>query len=153
MVKNVKIAPSPKWMRERLRNSGVRPINNIVDITNYILHAFCQPLHCFDLNKIEGEKIIVTQCPTGTPFTTLDGVERKLDERDLCICNGRREPMCIAGVFGGMDSGVTETTTDIFIESACFNPTDIRKTARRRPQRHNVCPQARRHASQRDCRR
>lgn len=130
-VRGVKVSESPEWLRTRLSTIGVRPINNIVDITNYILHAFCQPLHCFDLNKIEGGKIIVAQCPTGTPFTTLDGVERKLDERDLCICNGRREPMCIAGVFGGMDSGVTETTTDIFIESACFNPTDIRKTARR----------------------
>lgn len=130
-VRGVRVGESPEWLRTRLSTIGVRPINNIVDITNYILHAFCQPLHCFDLNKIEGGKIIVTQCPTGTPFTTLDGVERKLDERDLCICNGRREPMCIAGVFGGMDSGVTETTTDIFIESACFNPTDIRKTARR----------------------
>lgn len=130
-VRGVKVGESPEWLRTRLSTIGLRPINNIVDITNYILHAFCQPLHCFDLNKIEGEKIIVTQCPTGTPFTTLDGVERKLNERDLCICNGRREPMCIAGVFGGMDSGVTETTTDIFIESACFNPTDIRKTARR----------------------
>ena len=130
-VRGVRVGESPEWLRTRLSTIGVRPINNIVDITNYILHAFCQPLHCFDLNKIEGGKIIVAQCPTGTPFTTLDGVERKLDERDLCICNGRREPMCIAGVFGGMDSGVTETTTDIFIESACFNPTDIRKTARR----------------------
>lgn len=130
-VRGVKVGESPEWLRTRLSAIGLRPINNIVDITNYILHAFCQPLHCFDLNKIEGGKIIVAQCPTGTPFTTLDGVERKLDERDLCICNGRREPMCIAGVFGGMDSGVTETTTDIFIESACFNPTDIRKTARR----------------------
>lgn len=130
-VRGVRVGESPEWLRTRLSAIGVRPINNIVDITNYILHAFCQPLHCFDLNKIEGGKIIVAQCPTGTPFTTLDGVERKLDERDLCICNGRREPMCIAGVFGGMDSGVTETTTDIFIESACFNPTDIRKTARR----------------------
>lgn len=130
-VRGVKVGESPEWLRTRLSAIGLRPINNIVDITNYILHAFCQPLHCFDLNKIEGGKIIVTQCPTGTPFTTLDGVERKLDERDLCICNGRREPMCIAGVFGGLDSGVTETTTDIFIESACFNPTDIRKTARR----------------------
>lgn len=130
-VRGVRVGESPEWLRTRLSTIGVRPINNIVDITNYILHAFCQPLHCFDLNKIEGGKIIVAQCPTGTPFTTLDGVERKLDERDLCICNGRREPMCIAGVFGGLDSGVTETTTDIFIESACFNPTDIRKTARR----------------------
>lgn len=130
-VRGVKVGESPEWLRTRLSAIGLRPINNIVDITNYILHAFCQPLHCFDLNKIEGGKIIVAQCPTGTPFTTLDGVERKLNERDLCICNGRREPMCIAGVFGGMDSGVTETTTDIFIESACFNPTDIRKTARR----------------------
>ncbi len=129
-IRNVKVAESPKWLRDRLSAVGIRPINNIVDITNYILHAFCQPLHCFDLDKIKGGKIIVKTCQDGTPFTTLDGAERKLDSHDLMICN-ESEPMCIAGVFGGLDSGVTDGTTSVFIESACFNPTSVRKTARR----------------------
>ncbi len=129
-IRGVKVAESPKWLRERLTAIGMRPINNIVDITNYILHGIGQPLHCFDLAKVKGERIVVRTCPEGTPFTTLDGVERKLDSRDLMICNAE-EPMCIAGVFGGLDSGVTEATTDIFIESAYFNPTSVRKTARR----------------------
>ena len=109
---------------------GQRPINNIVDITNYLLHAYCQPMHCFDLNKVKGNRIVVRTAPEGTPFTTLDGVERKLNEADLMICDSER-PMCIAGVFGGLDSGVTEEATSIFLESACFNPTRVRKTARR----------------------
>ena len=129
-VRGVKVAESPEWLRNRLTAIGLRPINNIVDITNYLLHAMGQPLHCFDLAKVEGGEIVVRNCPQGTLFTTLDGVERKLDERDLMICNAR-EPMCMAGVFGGLDSGVTDTTTDIFLESACFNPTSVRKTARR----------------------
>lgn len=129
-IRGVKVAESPKWLRERLTAIGMRPINNIVDITNYILHGFGQPLHCFDLAKVDGEKVVVRTCPEGTPFTTLDGVEHTLDSRDLMICNARG-PMCIAGVFGGLDSGVTEATTDIFIESAYFNPTTVRKTARR----------------------
>ena len=129
-IKGVKVAESPQWLRDRLTAIGMHPINNVVDITNYILHGMGQPLHCFDLNKIQGGKIVVKTCPTGTPFTTLDGVERKLDEADLMICDAEK-PMCIAGVFGGLDSGVTEQTTDIFLESAFFNPTRVRKTARR----------------------
>lgn len=129
-VRGVKVAESPEWLRNRLTAIGLRPINNIVDITNYLLHAMGQPLHCFDLAKVEGGEIVVRTCGQDTPFTTLDGVERKLDRRDLMICNAR-EPMCMAGVFGGLDSGVTDSTTDIFLESACFNPTSVRKTARR----------------------
>lgn len=129
-VRGVKVQESPKWLQDRLNTIGLRPINNIVDITNYILHSFCQPLHCFDLAKVDGEKIVVRNCPEGTPFVTLDGVEHKLSDKDLMICSATK-PMCIAGVFGGLDSGVTETTTDIFLESAYFNPTSIRKTARR----------------------
>ena len=129
-IKNVKVAESPQWLRDRLVAIGQRPINNIVDITNYLLHAYCQPMHCFDLNKIKGNRIVVRTAPEGTPFTTLDGVERKLNEADLMICDTER-PMCIAGVFGGLDSGVTEEATSIFLESACFNPTRVRKTARR----------------------
>lgn len=129
-IRGVKVAESPEWLKDRLSAIGMRPINNIVDITNYILHAFGQPLHCFDLAKVEGEKVVVRTCPEGTPFTTLDEVERKLNAADLMICN-EREPMCIAGVFGGLDSGVTETATSVFLESACFNPTSVRRTARR----------------------
>ncbi|MBD5346856.1 MAG: phenylalanine--tRNA ligase subunit beta [Bacteroides sp.] len=129
-IRGIKVGESPKWLRDILTAVGQRPINNIVDITNYILLGLGQPLHAFDLAKVAGEKIIVKTCPEGTPFTTLDGVERKLDARDLMICS-ENAPMCIAGVFGGLDSGVTEQTTDVFIESAYFNPTSIRKTARR----------------------
>lgn len=129
-IRGVKVGESPKWLRDRLSVIGQRPINNIVDITNYILHGIGQPLHCFDLAKVKGERIVVRTCPQDTKFTTLDGVERSLDSRDLMICNSE-EPMCIAGVFGGLDSGVTDSTTDIFIESAYFNPTSVRKTARR----------------------
>ncbi len=129
-IRGVKVAESPEWLKDHLTSIGLRPINNIVDITNYILHAFGQPLHCFDLDKIKGEKIIVSTCPEGTPFTTLDEVERKLNAADLMICN-EIEPMCIAGVFGGLDSGVTESADSIFLESACFNPTSVRRTARR----------------------
>ena len=129
-IRGVKVGESPKWLRDILTTVGQRPINNIVDITNYILLGLGQPLHAFDLAKVAGGKIVVKTCPEGTPFTTLDGVERKLDARDLMICNAEA-PMCIAGVFGGLDSGVTESTTDVFIESAYFNPTSVRKTARR----------------------
>ncbi len=129
-IRGVRVAPSPEWLQQRLQAIGVRPINNIVDITNYILHAFCQPLHCFDAHKIGGGSIVVRTCPEGTAFTTLDGVERKLNGADLMICDAER-PMCMAGVFGGLDSGVTDATTDIFLESACFNPTSVRRTARR----------------------
>ena len=129
-IRGVQVKESPKWLKDLLTAIGQRPINNIVDITNFILHSFCQPLHCFDVSKIKGEEIIVKTLPAGTKFTTLDGIERTLHERDLMICN-TEEPMCMAGVFGGLDSGVTESATDIFIESACFNPTTIRKAARR----------------------
>ena len=129
-IKNVTVKESPEWLQNKLRLIGVRPINNIVDITNYILHAYGQPMHCFDANKIKGGKIVVRTCAEGTKFVTLDEVERTLSERDLMICNAE-EPMCIAGVFGGLDSGTTESTTDVFLESAYFNPTWVRKTARR----------------------
>ena len=129
-IRNIKVAESPQWLKDRLTAIGQRPINNIVDITNYLLHGMGQPLHCFDLDKIAGGKVIVDTCAEGTKFTTLDGVERKLSANDLMICN-EKEPMCIGGVFGGLDSGVTDGTTSIFLESAYFNPTSVRKTARR----------------------
>lgn len=129
-VKGVTVKESPEWLQNKLRLIGVRPINNVVDITNYIVHAFGQPLHCFDAAKIKGGEVLVKTMPEGTPFVTLDEVERKLSERDLMICN-KEEAMCIAGVFGGLDSGSTESTTDVFIESAYFHPTWVRKTARR----------------------
>lgn len=129
-IRGIKVTESPDWLKNRLNAIGLRPINSVVDITNYILHSIGQPLHCFNLAKIDGGKIVVRRCPEGTPFTTLDGVEHKLSEADLMICSATK-PMCIAGVFGGLDSGVTEATTDIFIESAYFNPTSVRKTARR----------------------
>lgn len=129
-VKGVTVKESPEWLQDKLRTIGLRPINNVVDVTNYIVHAFGQPLHCFDADKIKGNKVVVKTMPEGTPFVTLDGVERKLSERDLMICN-EEEPMCIGGVFGGLDSGSTEATKDVFLESAYFHPTWIRKTARR----------------------
>ena len=129
-IQGVTVKESPEWLQDKLRLIGVRPINNIVDITNYILHAYGQPLHCFDAQKIKGGKIVVKTVAEGTPFVTLDEVERKLSDKDLMICNAE-EPMCIAGVFGGLDSGTTDSTVDIFLESAYFNPTWVRKTARR----------------------
>ena len=129
-IEGVTVKESPDWLKERLTAIGMHPINNIVDITNYILHGIGHPLHCFDRAKIAGDTVVVHNCASGTKFTTLDGVERTLDAADLMICN-EREPMCIAGVFGGLDSGVTEATTSVFIESACFHPTSVRKTARR----------------------
>jgi len=129
-ISNVKVGPSPEWLQNRLRSIGQKPINNVVDITNFVLHALGQPLHAFDADKIEGKKVIVKTCPEGTLFTTLDGVERKLSAEDLMICSETR-PMCIAGVFGGLDSGVTEETKNVFLESAYFNPVSVRKTARR----------------------
>lgn len=128
-VSGVKVGPSPSWLRNRLEAVGLRSINNIVDISNYVLMEVGQPLHIFDADKIKGRKVIVKCLAKDTPFTTLDGVQRKLSDNNLMICNAE-EPMCIAGVFGGLDSGVTDTTTNIFIESAYFNPTSIRKTAR-----------------------
>ena len=129
-VKGCKIAPSPEWMQNCLRAAGINPKNNLVDITNFVLFELGQPLHAFDAAKIEGKKVVVSTCAEGTPFVTLDGVERKLTERDLMICSAER-PMCIAGVFGGLDSGISDTTTDVFIESAYFNPVWVRKTAKR----------------------
>ena len=129
-ITGVKVAESPDWLKTRLRSIGLNPHNNVVDITNFILHEIGQPLHAFDANKIKGRKIVVRTCPEGTPFVTLDGVERKLSERDLMICD-EEKPMCLAGVFGGFDSGVTEETTEVFLESAYFNPVWIRKSAKR----------------------
>lgn len=124
------VKESPEWLQDRLRVVGIRPINNIVDITNYIMMAYGMPLHCFDADMIKGHQVIVKTMPEGTPFVTLDGVEHKLSDHDLAICNAE-EPMCIAGVFGGKGSGTYETTKDVMLESACFNSTWIRKSARR----------------------
>ena len=129
-VRNVTVKESPEWLQNKLRTIGLRPINNIVDITNYILHAYGQPMHCFDADKIKGGKIVVKTVAEGTRFVTLDEVEHTLSDRDLMICNAE-EPMCIAGVFGGLDSGTTEQTKNVFLESAYFHPTWVRKTARR----------------------
>ena len=128
-VSNVSVKESPQWLQDKLRAIGQRPINNIVDITNFILHETGQPLHAFDADKIAGKKVLVKNLPEGTPFVTLDEKERKLSAEDLMICNGNSEGMCIAGVFGGQRSGVTNTTKNIFLESAWFNPVDIRKTS------------------------
>lgn len=129
-VKGVKVGPSPEWLQQKLRAIGMNPKNNVVDITNYVMHECGQPLHAFDMAKVGGHEIIVRRAQEGEPFVTLDGVERKLSGEDLVICDDRR-PMCLAGVFGGMDSGVTDATTDIFIEAAYFNPVSVRKSARR----------------------
>lgn len=129
-VKNCEVKESPKWLKDRLTTIGLRPVNNIVDITNYIMMAYGQPLHCFDADMIKGGKVVVRTMPEGTPFVTLDGEEHKLSERDLAICNAE-DPMCIAGVFGGKGSGTYETTKNVLFESAYFNPTWIRKSARR----------------------
>ncbi|WP_064976289.1 phenylalanine--tRNA ligase subunit beta [Alistipes provencensis] len=129
-VTGCKIGPSPDWMQNCLRAAGINPKNNLVDITNFVLFELGQPLHAFDAAKIEGREVVVRTCAEGTPFVTLDGVERKLTDRDLMICSAER-PMCIAGVFGGLDSGISDTTTDVFIESAYFNPVWVRKTAKR----------------------
>ncbi|MCB4809059.1 phenylalanine--tRNA ligase subunit beta [Tamlana sp. 62-3] len=129
-ISGLKIKESPKWLQHRLKSIGLAPINNVVDATNYVLHELGQPLHAFDAAKIAGNKVEVKTLPTGTKFVTLDGVERTLHEDDLMICDAEK-PMCIAGVFGGLDSGVTEHTTSIFLESAYFNPVSVRKTAKR----------------------
>lgn len=129
-IRGVTVRESPEWLRRRLTAIGLRPINNVVDVTNYVLHELGQPLHAFDAAKIAGSRIRVRTMPAGTPFTTLDGIERTLTADDLMICDAEK-PMCIGGVFGGLDSGVTASTTDVFLESACFNPTWIRRTARR----------------------
>ncbi|GAB4165408.1 MAG: phenylalanine--tRNA ligase subunit beta [Winogradskyella sp.] len=129
-ISGVKVGTSPNWLQNRLKAIGLSPINNIVDITNYVLHELGQPLHAFDANKISGHKVEVKTCKAGTKFTTLDEVVRELHEDDLMICDAEK-PMCIAGVFGGIDSGVTEATTNIFLESAYFDPVSVRKTAKR----------------------
>ena len=128
-ITNVQVKESPQWLQDRLRSIGQRPINNIVDITNFILHETGQPLHAFNTEAVKGRKILVKNLPEGTPFLSLDEKPRKLSAEDLVICNGDSEPMCIAGVFGGLHSGVKADTKNIFLESAWFNPIDIRKTS------------------------
>lgn len=127
-ITGVTVKPSPEWLQNKLKAIGLRPINNIVDVTNFILHETGQPLHAFDANAIKGNKVIVKNLPEGTPFITLDDKERKLHESDLMICN-ESEGMCIAGVFGGAESGVKDSTTNIFLESAWFSPVSIRRTS------------------------
>uniref|UniRef100_UPI0040492F62 phenylalanine--tRNA ligase subunit beta n=2 Tax=Gelidibacter sp. TaxID=2018083 RepID=UPI0040492F62 len=129
-ISGITVAQSPTWLQNRLKAIGITPKNNVVDVTNYVLHELGQPLHAFDAAKIEGNKVIVKTLPKGTKFKTLDDVERELNEEDLMICDAVK-PMCIAGVFGGITSGVTEQTTSIFLESAYFNPVSIRKSAKR----------------------
>ena len=129
-IKGVTIHESPDWLKKALNTVGIRPINNVVDVTNFVLHEMGQALHSFDADKIKGGKVIVKNATEGQKFVTLDGVERTLSAADLMICNAE-EPMCIAGVFGGQDSGITEATTNVFLESAYFDPVSIRKTARR----------------------
>jgi len=130
VLKNIKVGESPEWLKNRLKAIGLSPINNVVDVTNYILHAYGQPLHAFDLDKIGGNKITVGNSPKGTKFTTLDGVERTLNGEEIMIKDGNQKPLCIAGVFGGLDSGVSEQTQSIFLESAYFNPVAVRKGAK-----------------------
>ncbi len=129
-IKGVTIKESPDWLKKALNTVGIRPINNVVDVTNFVLHEMGQALHSFDADKIKGNKVIVKNATEGQKFVTLDGVERTLSAADLMICNAE-EPMCIAGVFGGQDSGISEQTTNVFLESAYFDPVSIRKTARR----------------------
>ena len=129
-IRGVKVAPSPEWLQKKLLAIGLRPINNIVDITNFVLHEVGQPLHAFDASKILGGKVVVRRAEEGEKFVTLDGVERTLNAADLMIANAEKS-MCLAGVFGGEESGVTESTTDIFLESAYFNPVSIRKSSKR----------------------
>ena len=136
-ITGVKVEPSPKWLQNKLKSLGLKPVNNIVDITNFILQETGQPLHAFDADKIGG-KIIVQTLPEQTAFTTLDGIERKLNARDIMICNGDGKPLCIAGVFGGLESGVSTETTSIFLESAVFNPTATRSSMLR----HNLRTEA-----------
>ena len=130
LIKGIKVSESPKWLKNKLLSIGLKPINNVVDITNYVLHDIGHPLHAFDLSQIKGNKIEVKKAIHNSSFTTLDGTKRTLDKDDLMICNAN-EPMCIAGVFGGLSSGVNENTTAVFIESAYFNPHTVRKSAKR----------------------
>ena len=129
-ITGCEVKESPEWLKNKLTTIGLRPINNIVDITNYVMMAYGQPLHCFDADMVKGHKIVVKTMPEGTPFITLDGEEHKLSDRDLAICNAE-EPMCIAGVFGGKGSGTYDTTRNVVLESAYFHPTWIRTSARR----------------------
>ena len=133
-IKDVAVKESPEWLKNRLRAIGVRPISNIVDITNFVLHELGQPLHAFDLDKISGGKVIVKTLKQGSKFLSLDEVERELHAEDLMICDGNSKGMCIGGVFGGINSGVTDITTNIFLESAHFNAKSIRRTS----MRHNL---------------
>lgn len=128
-ISGIKVGESPAWLQKRLKSIGLRPINNIVDITNFILHETGQPLHAFDANKITGQHVRVMNLPEGTSFLSLDEKERKLSAEDLMICDDKGNPMCIGGVFGGLDSGVTDATTHVFLESAWFNPVSIRKSS------------------------
>lgn len=128
-ITGITVRPSPDWLQNRLNAIGLRPINNIVDITNFVLHEIGQPLHAFDAEEISGGKVVVQKLKRGTRFVTLDGTDRELTDQDLMICNAK-EPMCIAGVFGGLHSGVSEKTTAVFLESACFNPRSVRKTSK-----------------------
>ena len=130
-ITDVEVKESPKWLQNKLKAIGLTPKNNIVDITNYVLHELGQPLHAFDASKIRGNKVVVKTLEEGTKFTTLDEVERELSAEDIMICDGESNPLCIAGVFGGLKSGVTESTHTIFLESAYFNPVSVRKTAKR----------------------
>jgi phenylalanyl-tRNA synthetase beta chain len=127
-ISGLTVGESPDWLKQRLLSIGLKPINNIVDVTNFVCHDLGQPLHAFDADKIAGGKVVVKTLPEGTPFVTLDGTERKLTAADLMICDAEK-PMCIAGVFGGQNSGVTAQTTRIFLESAYFSPMSVRKTA------------------------
>jgi len=130
-IVDIEVKDSPEWIQNNLKAIGILPKNNVVDITNYVLHELGQPLHAFDANKIKGNKVLVKTLKSGTKFTTLDSIERELHAEDIMICDGESNPICIAGVFGGEKSGVTDKTTSIFLESAYFNPVAIRKTAKR----------------------
>ena len=130
IIKNINISKSPEWLKNRLKAIGLTPINNVVDITNYILHAYGQPLHAFDVDKITGNKIIVGNVSPGTKFTALDNIERTLNGEEIIIKDGEGNPLCIAGVLGGAESGVSETTKTIFLESAYFDPVTVRKGAK-----------------------
>jgi phenylalanyl-tRNA synthetase beta chain len=128
-IANVTVKESPDWLKNRLRAIGLEPINNIVDITNYVCHELGQPLHAYDVAEITGKKIIVKTLPSGTKFKTLDGKERTLTENDLMVCDGENKPMCLGGIFGGVNSGITEKTKDVFLEGAYWTPSGIRKSA------------------------
>ena len=135
VINNISVKESPDWLKNRLKSIGLSPLNNVVDITNYVLHDLGQPLHAFDYDSIIDDKIKVTTLKKGTKFTTLDGVERELTETDLMICSGNK-PLCMAGIFGGIDSGVNSSTKSILLESAYFDPITIRKSAKNLKYRH-----------------